>query len=215
MRSGSDGEHLMQRHLGTTERADRFYDEQVLDQLNPRMREFIARQEMFFLASADRRGECDSTFRAGPPGFVRVLDDRTLIYPEYRGNGVMASMGNIAENPQVGILMVDFTRDRIGLHVNGRARVLLDEEVRAHHPEISPGPGPRPPRPPMGGGNGPRGLHPLRQAHPPPAEGPPTATRGPRLGHGRLPPQGRRLLRRGGTAALVRERAAGRHRPHP
>lgn len=67
VRCGSDGEHLMQRHLGTTERADRFYDEQVLDQLNPRMREFIARQEMFFLASADRRGECDSTFRAARP----------------------------------------------------------------------------------------------------------------------------------------------------
>ncbi|MFD7335501.1 pyridoxamine 5'-phosphate oxidase family protein [Streptomyces violascens] len=142
IRPGSDGEHLMQRHLGTTERADRFYDEQVLDRLNPHMREFVARQEMFFLASADRRGECDSTFRAGPPGFVRVLDERTLMYPEYRGNGVMASMGNIAENPQVGILMVDFTRDRIGLHVNGRARILLDEEVRAHHPEIPPDPAP-------------------------------------------------------------------------
>lgn len=54
----------------------------------------------------------------------------------------MASMGNIAENPQVGILMVDFTRGRIGLHVNGRARILLDEEVRAHHPEIPPDPAP-------------------------------------------------------------------------
>ncbi|MGY5123403.1 pyridoxamine 5'-phosphate oxidase family protein [Streptomyces nigrescens] len=144
-RPGSDGEHLVQQRLGTTERADRFYGDQVLDHLNVRMQEFVARQEMFFLATADRHGECDSTFRAGPPGFVRVLDDRTLAYPEYRGNGVMASVGNISENPRLGILMIDFTRDRIGLHINGRARVVLDEEMRAQHAglPVDPVPGRR------------------------------------------------------------------------
>ncbi|ARF59607.1 pyridoxamine 5'-phosphate oxidase family protein [Streptomyces gilvosporeus] len=135
----------MQQRLGTTRRADRFYEEQVLDHLNARMQEFVARQEMFFLATADRYGECDSTFRAGPPGFVRVLDERLLAYPEYRGNGVMASIGNISENPRLGILMIDFTRDRIGLHINGRARVVLDEEMRAAHPDlpVDPVPGRR------------------------------------------------------------------------
>ncbi|MGW7554283.1 pyridoxamine 5'-phosphate oxidase family protein, partial [Streptomyces rimosus] len=59
-RPGSDGEHLVQQRMGTTDRADRFYDDQVLDHLNPRMREFVGRQEMFFLATADRHGECDS-----------------------------------------------------------------------------------------------------------------------------------------------------------
>ncbi|MGW7595948.1 pyridoxamine 5'-phosphate oxidase family protein, partial [Streptomyces rubiginosohelvolus] len=132
-RPGSDGEHHLQRRLGTVDRADRFYDDQVLDHLNVRMREFIERQEMFFLATSDRHGECDSTFRAGPPGFLRVLDTRTLAYPEYRGNGVLASLGNIQENPHLGILMVDFFRDRIGLHVNGRARVVEDAEMRAAH----------------------------------------------------------------------------------
>ncbi|MFH8367995.1 pyridoxamine 5'-phosphate oxidase family protein [Streptomyces sp. NPDC018031] len=130
VRPGSDGEHALQQRLGTVERADRFYDEQVLDHLNPRMREFVARQEMFFLATADRHGECDSTFRAGPPGFLRVFDDRTLAYPEYRGNGVLASLGNIEENPHVGILLLDFLRDRIGLHVNGTARLVEDAEMR-------------------------------------------------------------------------------------
>ncbi|WP_030665448.1 pyridoxamine 5'-phosphate oxidase family protein [Streptomyces rimosus] len=135
----------MQQRMGTTERADRFYDDQVLDHLNPRMREFVGRQEMFFLATADRNGECDSTFRAGPPGFVQVLDERTLAYPEYRGNGVMASIGNISENPNLGILMIDFTRDRIGLHVNGRARVVMDDEMRERHPylPVDPVPGRR------------------------------------------------------------------------
>ncbi|MFD8237190.1 pyridoxamine 5'-phosphate oxidase family protein [Streptomyces sp. NPDC059696] len=136
----------MQHELGTTGRADRFYDEQVLDRLNPRMREFVARQEMFFLATSDARGQCDSTFRAGPPGFLHVLDDATLAYPEYRGNGVMASLGNIRENPNVGLLMIDFSEDRIGLHVNGRAQLVTDEAMRRGHPglPVDPLPGRRP-----------------------------------------------------------------------
>ncbi|MER7479118.1 pyridoxamine 5'-phosphate oxidase family protein [Streptomyces sp. NPDC126510] len=145
-RPGSHGEHQIQGELGTTSRADRFYDEQVLDRLNSRMREFVARQEMFFLATSDTRGECDSTFRAGPPGFLQVLDDTTLAYPEYRGNGVMASLGNIRENPHVGLLMIDFSEDRIGLHVNGRARLVPDEAMRRSRPglPVDPLPGRRP-----------------------------------------------------------------------
>lgn len=123
-RPGSRGEHLLQRLLGTEGRAAGFYARQVLDHLNPRMREFIDHQEMAFVATADTGGECDCTFRAGPPGFIRVLDDKTLAYPEYRGNGVMASLGNIMENGHVGILMVDFFDDLVGLHVNGRAEIL-------------------------------------------------------------------------------------------
>lgn len=142
VRPGSDGEHLVQSRTGTAERADRFYAEQVLDRLNPRMREFVARQEMFFLATADRHGACDNTFRAGPPGFLHVLDERRLAYPEYRGNGVQASIGNIEENPHVGILMVDFLRDRIGLHVNGTARVVADDVMRRGHPGLAVDPVP-------------------------------------------------------------------------
>ncbi|KAB8163297.1 hydrolase [Streptomyces sp. 3MP-14] len=133
-RPGSDGEHALQTRLGTTQRADRFYRDQVLDHLNERMREFVAAAEMFFLATADRHGECDNTFRAGPPGFLQVLDARTLAWPEYRGNGVHASLGNLAENPHAGLLLLDFDRARIGLHVNGRARMADDAELRAHHP---------------------------------------------------------------------------------
>lgn len=132
-RPGSAGEHALQRELGTAERADRFYADQVLDHLNDRMREFTAIQEMFFVSTADAHGECDNSFRAGPPGVLHVLDDKTLCYPEYRGNGVLASLGNIRENPHIGILMVDFTHDRIGLHVNGRATLIPDGEMRERH----------------------------------------------------------------------------------
>ncbi|MBW1601738.1 pyridoxamine 5'-phosphate oxidase family protein [Streptomyces sp. JJ66] len=126
----------MQAELGSTERANRFYGDQMLDHLNERMREFTRRQEMFFLATADRQGACDSTFRAGPPGFLQVLDERTLAFPEYRGNGVHASLGNIRENPQLGILLVDFIRARIGLHINGTAEILPDADIRAAYPHL-------------------------------------------------------------------------------
>nr|WP_269204645.1 pyridoxamine 5'-phosphate oxidase family protein [Motilibacter deserti] len=92
---------------------------------------FVERQEMLFVGTADRHGECDCSFRAGPPGFVRVLGPRVLAYPEYRGNGVMASLGNLQENPHVGLVLIDFFRDVIGLHVNGTAQVVPDEALRA------------------------------------------------------------------------------------
>jgi predicted pyridoxine 5'-phosphate oxidase superfamily flavin-nucleotide-binding protein len=123
-RPGSHGEHLLQTLFGTYDRAANFYDKQVLDHLNSRMRKFIDRQEMAFVATADAKGECDCTFRAGPPGFIKVIDDHMIAYPEYRGNGVMASLGNMVENAHVGVLMVDFFEDLVGLHVNGRARIV-------------------------------------------------------------------------------------------
>jgi predicted pyridoxine 5'-phosphate oxidase superfamily flavin-nucleotide-binding protein len=103
----------------------------MLTYLNPQMRTFIARQEMFFLSTADADGECDVSFRAGEAGFVHVLNERMLIYPEYRGNGVTASLGNIVENPHAALLFVDFIRDKIGLHVNGVARILSNEDLLA------------------------------------------------------------------------------------
>lgn len=65
-----------------------------------------------------------------------MLDDHTLAYPEYRGNGVLASLGNISENGHLGLLMVDFVEDLIGLHVNGTAQIVPDEEFRAAHPGL-------------------------------------------------------------------------------
>ncbi|WP_242889963.1 pyridoxamine 5'-phosphate oxidase family protein [Actinomadura litoris] len=134
---GGDGERSVQRRLDTTERAARFYGKQVLDHLNTRMQAFVRQQEMFFVATADRHGECDSSFRAGPLGFLFVAEKRTLLYPEYRGNGVFASLGNMQENSHVGLLLIDFERTRVGLHINGRAEILQDTEARAQWPDLS------------------------------------------------------------------------------
>ena len=129
MKPGSSGEHRLQEEYGSQARADTFYKAQMLDHLNERMIRLIERQEMMFVATADEKGECDSSFRAGLSGFVVVLNDKTLIYPEYRGNGVYASLGNIAENPHIGILFVDFLETTIGLHVNGKATVVDNQQL--------------------------------------------------------------------------------------
>lgn len=130
IRNGSDGERELQERYSTQDRAERFYEDQVRERLNTHMIEFIRRMDMAFIATADKHGECDTSFRAGRPGFLHVIDEHTVAYPEFRGNGVMASLGNILENPHVGILMIDFVQDLIGLHINGTARVVDDSVMR-------------------------------------------------------------------------------------
>ena len=125
---GSEGEHTLQEKFGTKQSASAFYDKQMLNHLNSSMRDFISKQEMVFIATADSKGECDCSFRAGKPGFVRVLSEKTLACPEYRGNGVMASLGNILENQNIGMTFIDFFENTIGLHVNGTAQVIEHEE---------------------------------------------------------------------------------------
>jgi uncharacterized protein len=135
-RPGSGGEHALQAACGTEDRANRFYQEQMSERLNPAMREFVGRMEMMFIGTADGRGECDVSFRAGPPGFVRILDETTLAWPEYRGNGVMASAGNMTENAHVGLMFMDFVQDLVGLHVNGSTSMLTLEEFTSEFPEV-------------------------------------------------------------------------------
>jgi predicted pyridoxine 5'-phosphate oxidase superfamily flavin-nucleotide-binding protein len=132
---GSGGEHRLQEKFGATARARAFYRSQLRDRLNPWMQKFIAEQEMAFIASADARGACDCSFRAGMKGFIRVVDERTVAYSEYHGNGVYASLGNLLENPHIGILLIDFFHHTIGLHVNGMATIVEELLRRPNVPE--------------------------------------------------------------------------------
>jgi predicted pyridoxine 5'-phosphate oxidase superfamily flavin-nucleotide-binding protein len=140
--SETKGEKILQKKYATENRAVSFYNNQLLNFLNPMMKDFISEQEMVFISTSDRHGNCDSSFRSGQVGFVRVIDNHTLVYPEYRGNGVFASMGNIHENPHIGLLFIDFFKHCIGLHVNGQATIvennpLINETVieEVHHTE--------------------------------------------------------------------------------
>ncbi len=128
---GSKGEHNLQKEFQTEKRALAFYQNQLLNHLNPEMCRFIMGQEFVFISTADANGECDASFRAGHAGFVEVLDEKTLIFPEYRGNGILASMGNISENPHIGMVFIDFYQSSIGLHVNGTAEIFSNEELES------------------------------------------------------------------------------------
>src|SRR6201987_4307362 len=128
---GSDGEHALQAKYSSQDRANTFYARPVLSFLAPRLRGFLSRQEFMLVGTADRHGECDCSPRFGEPGFIHVLGNKHLVYPEYRGNGVFASLGNISENPHVALLILDFYRDSVGLHVNGKARIVQSDELEA------------------------------------------------------------------------------------
>jgi len=104
-------------------RADIFCDTQIVDHIIPTMKAFIAKQEMVFLATSDADGRAHSSFRAGSPGFVEVVNESTLRFADYRGNGVYSTLGNLVENPYVGLLFIDFFESTVGLHVNGTAAI--------------------------------------------------------------------------------------------
>ncbi len=78
---------------------------------------------MFFIATADARGQPDCSYKGGLPGFVRLLDDHTLAIPDYDGNGMYRTWGNVLVNPQVGLLFLDFEQPK-RLRVNGNARIV-------------------------------------------------------------------------------------------
>ena len=124
---GSKGEKRLQKEFNTTIAALKFYNKRVISYLAPLMQTFIAKQEMMFLSTSDSKGECDASFRFGEAGFAMIVDDSHIIYPEFKGNGVMASMGNISENPNIGLLFIDFFETKVGLHVNGKAIVIKKE----------------------------------------------------------------------------------------
>ena len=124
---GSAGERILQERYGT-QAAQQFYDSQVTSRLTPVMQQFIQRMQMAFIATSDASGECDCSFRAGPAGFIRVLDDHTIAYPEYRGNGVMASLGNMLQNPHIGIFLLTSARS----HRPARQRRRQHRHARAH-----------------------------------------------------------------------------------
>ena len=120
---GSAGEHLLQDMYGTRDRADAFYRDQMLDRLTPRMVEFLGRQTQMILATADADGRPDASVRFGDPGFVAVIDDRTLTWPELRGNGVLTSLGNLIKNPWTHLMFLD-GEERIGLHLRGQSSIV-------------------------------------------------------------------------------------------
>jgi predicted pyridoxine 5'-phosphate oxidase superfamily flavin-nucleotide-binding protein len=96
-------------------------------------RRLVASADTFFIASAHPAGGADASHRGGPPGFVRVLDERTLVFPDYAGNTMFNTLGNIVANPSAGLLFVDFEAGTT-LQLTGRAEVVWDAERATEFP---------------------------------------------------------------------------------
>jgi predicted pyridoxine 5'-phosphate oxidase superfamily flavin-nucleotide-binding protein len=131
-----EAQRRLQDRFDTRRLADRIEERLVHDFIDDGDAQFIAARDMFFLATVDPEGRPNCSYKGGDPGFVRVVDERTLAFPNYDGNGMYLSMGNVLENPAVGMLFVDFTSARPSrLRLNGIASI--DE----HDPLIDRWPG--------------------------------------------------------------------------
>ncbi len=124
----------LQDQFDTRRLADRLEETLVRDRFQPGDREFIERMNMFFLATVDERGYANCSYKGGDPGFVRVVDDTTLAFPNYNGNGMYLSMGNVAGVGQVGMLFIDFEK-QLRLRVNGEARIDARDPLLADYPD--------------------------------------------------------------------------------
>jgi predicted pyridoxine 5'-phosphate oxidase superfamily flavin-nucleotide-binding protein len=113
--------------------ADRLQEVTMRAAFTAEDRAFITSRSMMFVATADAQGHPECSYKGGLPGFVQVLDDRTLAFPDYDGNGMYRSWGNVLVNPVVGLLFLDFEAPR-RLRVNGSAQVAADDPLIAAFP---------------------------------------------------------------------------------
>ena len=101
-----EGNRKLQDAFGSRALADRLDEKLRHDRFTDGDAAFIATQPFFFLATADAEGRPDCSFNGGPPGFARVAAPDLLVFPDYDGNGMFKSLGNIAANPHVGLLFI-------------------------------------------------------------------------------------------------------------
>jgi predicted pyridoxine 5'-phosphate oxidase superfamily flavin-nucleotide-binding protein len=127
-------------HEGQREFQDRFDTRRLADRLataasdtfSPELATFIEARDMFFIATTDTDGAPDCSYKGGDPGFVRVVDESTLAFPAFDGNGMFRTLGNIAVNPRVGLLFIDFESGS-RLRVNGEASIDFDDPLLASY----------------------------------------------------------------------------------
>ena len=119
-----DGNLQLQERFGTRRLAERIA-QRASERLSPEQRRFIERADMFFIATCDHRGLPTCSYKGGDPGFVTVVDDGCIAFPNYDGNGKYQSMGNLLKNPNAGLLFIDFV-EQARLRLQGV--VSIDEQ---------------------------------------------------------------------------------------
>lgn len=129
-----EGNRQLQDQFDTRRLADRLDEAIVADSIMPSDKDFIERLDMFFIATVDERGHANCSYKAGDPGFVRVLDEHTLAFPNYDGNGMYLTMGNILTTRQVGLLFIDFENQK-RMRLNGEATLHRDDPLMREYLE--------------------------------------------------------------------------------
>ncbi len=124
-----DGSRSLQDQFDTRHLADRIDERLVSDNISEHDRAFIEARDMFFLATADAEGRPTCSYKGGAPGFVRVVDPRTIAFPNYDGNGMFLSAGNVLVNPEVGLLFIDFERGH-RMRLEGTASIDAEDPLR-------------------------------------------------------------------------------------
>jgi predicted pyridoxine 5'-phosphate oxidase superfamily flavin-nucleotide-binding protein len=127
-----EGQRGFQDQFDTRRLADRLA-ESTRDFINPDHKAFIEGRDMFFIATASGDGWPECSYKGGGPGFVRVVDEHTIAFPLYEGNGMYLSSGNLAMNSKVGLLFVSL-ENGTRLRVSGEARVSSDDPLIDTYP---------------------------------------------------------------------------------
>jgi uncharacterized protein len=130
----SPAARALQDRFDTRRLADRLAEAKVHDRFTPQDRGFLERLDMFFLATVDATGQPTCSYKGGDPGFVTVVDDQTLAFPSYDGNGMYLSMGNVDATRRVGLLFIDFEGQK-RMRIDGTAELRLDDPLLARYPE--------------------------------------------------------------------------------
>jgi predicted pyridoxine 5'-phosphate oxidase superfamily flavin-nucleotide-binding protein len=120
----------LQDRFDTRRLADNVERRLVLSKIPPDHKAFIESRDMFFLSTVDHQGRPTVSYKGGEPGFIRVLDNVTVAFPCYDGNGMFYSMGNLLENARVGMLFIDFEEPH-RLRLQGNA-VIDDNDPLLH-----------------------------------------------------------------------------------
>jgi predicted pyridoxine 5'-phosphate oxidase superfamily flavin-nucleotide-binding protein len=124
----------LQDAFGTRNMADRIEQLACGTEFDEAAKGFIESMDMFFLATVDHQGRPTVSYKGGDPGFVKVVDRTTLVFPSYDGNGMFLSMGNVAQHNQVGMLFISFERPH-RLRVQGTASISRDDLLMSHYKE--------------------------------------------------------------------------------
>jgi predicted pyridoxine 5'-phosphate oxidase superfamily flavin-nucleotide-binding protein len=128
------GQRRLQSHFASTQLADRLVEKLERKQFTEDDKRFVESASFFFIASADAEGRPDCSFKGGLPGFVRVVRPDCMVFPDYDGNGMFRTLGNIGVNPQVGLLFIALGERPRRLRVNGRAEVAFDDAALGEYP---------------------------------------------------------------------------------